>query len=263
MTLRPFHLLPLFLLSACGSGSSDGNSSAAAAAGGGGGAAGVSGSSGAAGAAGAATAGGGDSAGGASQDAGAGGASTAGQNACCDASDTPGCADDAIQTCICDIRPECCSAAWDAACVALVDEKRCEPDVRTCVCQDWQQSQCCDTEWTTLCAFTAEDKCGGSAACVDPLQTPPTATNACCEAATTPGCSDTDIETCVCDQLPDCCTTAWDSVCVELVRQQTCAPDVRTCVCQDWGLSECCDTQWTDFCTITAEQKCNAQNTCG
>jgi len=34
-------------------------------------------------------------------------------------------------------------------------------------------------------------------------------------------------------------------------------------VCQDWQQTGCCDTEWTNFCTITAEQKCNAQYTCG
>jgi hypothetical protein len=155
--------------------------------------------------------------------------------------------------------------ASDGGAASTAGESECSEEVRHCVCEEWQQSICCEGDWTTFCALTAADKCGAAPPCgQEPIVAPPSdlRANACCTTATTPGCADESVEACVCDLLPECCTVAWDSLCVQLVREQHCAPDVRTCLCDDWEQESCCSTRWTSFCTITAEEKCDAETTC-
>jgi hypothetical protein len=84
---------------------------------------------------------------------------------CCAAHDGPGCGDPEIEACVCDILPDCCTGEWDFLCAQIVAEKRCEPGVRECVCNEWEQSTCCEQEWTDFCAITAEAKCGASPPC--------------------------------------------------------------------------------------------------
>ncbi len=54
--------------------------------------------------------------------------------------------------------------------------------------------------------------------------------NSCCEANTTPGCNDPEIEACVCDNDPWCCGMddegdgIWDQFCVDDVGNQSCGP---------------------------------------
>ncbi len=54
--------------------------------------------------------------------------------------------------------------------------------------------------------------------------------NSCCEANTTPGCSDPGIEACVCDNDPWCCGMdpqgmgVWDQLCVDDIDNENCGP---------------------------------------
>lgn len=48
------------------------------------------------------------------------------------------------------------------------------------------------------------------------------APNNCCKPATTPGCSTASVSTCVCAQDNFCCSTAWDSMCVQEVDEFKC-----------------------------------------
>ena len=149
-------------------------------------------------------------------------------------------------------------------------QRECQPDaVKTCVCTTWQLDQCCSGEWNVVCQTTAEEKCQ-AAKCLPPPEPPPDAgpvdptKGACCAVHTTPGCADTDVETCICKLLPDCCTNMWDSICVQLVREKHCEPGVRDCVCMTWQQQACCDTAWTDICRDVAEDpnKCHSQPSC-
>ena len=87
------------------------------------------------------------------------------KGACCATHTTPGCDDSAVETCICALLSDCCTKQWDSVCVQLVREKHCEDGVRTCVCDQWQQSSCCDTQWTNACGLIAESKCGAQPSC--------------------------------------------------------------------------------------------------
>jgi hypothetical protein len=185
-------------------------------------------------------------------------------NGCCEAHAGAGCGDPALEACVCELRPECCSERWDETCVRLLDEKHCEPGVRECLCGDWQQSQCCEGVWDTFCRITAEEKCAARPSCnTEPVAAPPATKGSCCAVGSGGGCADPEIEACVCGLLPDCCTRTWDAVCVQLVVEKHCQPGVRTCLCEDWEQGACCETRWTDFCEMTAELKCGATLDCG
>jgi hypothetical protein len=84
---------------------------------------------------------------------------------CCYAHSTPGCADPAVEQCVCSMLPECCSKAWGPACEQFIREERCEPDVRGCVCQAWKVATCCDTEWTQACTTSAIERCNANPIC--------------------------------------------------------------------------------------------------
>ena len=88
----------------------------------------------------------------------------------------------------------------------------------------------------------------------------------CCVAQTTPGCSNADLEVCVCEKDQSCCTTAWALPCVLIVQQKYCQAGVRDCVCGtdagQWGQTSCCSTDWTSTCDSVASLKCNAVQGC-
>jgi hypothetical protein len=88
----------------------------------------------------------------------------------------------------------------------------------------------------------------------------------CCSEHDTPGCSNADLQVCVCEMVPQCCTESWGAPCVLFVTQKYCQPGVRECVCGDgqgqWGQSSCCDLEWADFCDSVAETKCDAVPGC-
>lgn len=84
---------------------------------------------------------------------------------CCQAGTEAGCSDPSVEECICALVPDCCTDKWDAICAQLVREKHCEPGVRQCVCEEWQQANCCEAAWTGFCAITAEEKCSAEPEC--------------------------------------------------------------------------------------------------
>jgi hypothetical protein len=88
----------------------------------------------------------------------------------------------------------------------------------------------------------------------------------CCAEQGTPGCSNPDLEVCVCEKIQSCCTTAWTLDCVLVVQQKYCQPNVRDCVCGtdagQWGQTACCKMDWTSTCDSVATLKCNAVQGC-
>jgi len=88
----------------------------------------------------------------------------------------------------------------------------------------------------------------------------------CCSAQTTPGCDDSNLELCVCQKIPSCCTTAWTLACALIVQQKYCQGNVRDCVCGtdagQWGQAQCCTTDWSSTCDSVATLKCNAVTGC-
>lgn len=135
--------------------------------------------------------------------------------------------------------------------------------IESCVCEDWQQDACCSEEWDTFCQVTAEQKCGATVNCAATTDGGPGSKGACCAAHAEPGCSEPEVESCICDLLPDCCTDSWDALCVQLYNEQHCGDGVRECVCKDWELDRCCTESWTTLCALTAEEKCGGTPSCG
>jgi hypothetical protein len=85
----------------------------------------------------------------------------------------------------------------------------------------------------------------------------------CCAERATPGCGNADLEVCVCEKDPSCCTKAWGKQCVAIVEAKYCQPTVRDCVCGgEQGQTQCCDSQWTSFCDSVAKLKCDAVQGC-
>ncbi|MCA9552247.1 MAG: putative metal-binding motif-containing protein [Myxococcales bacterium] len=93
--------------------------------------------------------------------------------------------------------------------------------------------------------------------------------NTCCQAQSSPTCSDGGITQCVCATDPYCCNTAWDSVCVGEVTSLQCGvcapppPPTGSCCqaqsspsCADQSVaacvcavdSYCCSTAWDGIC---------------
>ena len=97
----------------------------------------------------------------------------------------------------------------------------------------------------------------------------PVSAGDCCETDSSPGCSDTGVEACVCAVDSYCCTTAWDGLCVSEVESLGCGtcdaatccsaetipgcelPSVEACVCA--VDSYCCTTAWDSVCATEVE----------
>ncbi len=93
-------------------------------------------------------------------------------------------------------------------------------------------------------------------------QAPPEAGGACCVPQANAGCTDTDVETCVCAIDSFCCTTQWDASCVTIADESCgacsfscCEPHgtpgcdveiIQDCVCDQDPF--CCTNQWDDVC---------------
>ncbi|MBX3355248.1 MAG: hypothetical protein KF724_06080 [Phycisphaeraceae bacterium] len=149
---------------------------------------------------------------------------------CCVKKATPFCNNKDCCETVCGFDPFCCSGSWDTICVSLAtltcptlncpcgtSTAGCfQAHVRTgcnntLCCQlvcEWD-SFCCLVQWDTLCANFAKSQCGTNGACVP-------GTGSCTTTHSTPGC-DSPPSCCsiVCTFEPQCCTVAWDAICVE------------------------------------------------
>jgi len=100
----------------------------------------------------------------------------------------------------------------------------------------------------------------------------------------TPGCTDPDIQACVCDNDPFCCSDFWDLACVGKVGTLLCAPScepddddgyccdpasgqagceinsIEMCVCE--ADSFCCDIAWDMDCVNEIEESNCGTATC-
>ena len=204
---------------------------------------------------------------------------------CCEALRVAGCADPAVESCVCDVDPFCCDSQWDAICVdtALLncniecpnDGSCCaqspgsgcgDASIEDCVCS--QLAVCCEGSWNIDCMLVAEQSC--KAACFS-------ANDCCAVAPGVPGCDDPVAWACVCDADPYCCDTQWDAMCVAgAVTCGACSPAPAGMCCEEnagGGCTDpsggpgtmncvcltnpsCCDTAWTQECIMVAEESC-------
>ncbi|MHC4414149.1 MAG: hypothetical protein ACYS0G_02575 [Planctomycetota bacterium] len=152
---------------------------------------------------------------------------------CCVANGTPGCADTACCTIVCDSDPYCCDVDWDGVCAeqaqALCDCSGgfCGPGNGNCCvangtpgCEDTECCEsictadpfCCDQEWDAMCAAQAQAACDCSGGVCGP------GNGTCCVANGTPGCEDIDCCNAVCAADPWCCDVEWDGQCAEAAQ---------------------------------------------
>ncbi|MFM1821774.1 MAG: hypothetical protein RI967_40 [Planctomycetota bacterium] len=152
---------------------------------------------------------------------------------------TPSCSNGAVCEAVCIALPECCSIAWDEACVefakTLVDEcgapaagsclaphdnPNCaDTDCCTTVCTI--DPRCCETVWDESCVRWAERYCF---TCGNPRA------GSCCHENQTPYCDDRACCEAVCEIDPFCCETRWDFVCGE---SATTICNLPNCLCGD------------------------------
>jgi hypothetical protein len=253
---------------------------------------------------------------------------------CCEAHDTPGCKDPAVQKCVCAIDAYCCDVKWDSICVGEVEGEGCgscaagetcgdgacgagetcdncpddcgacpgqgdcceakqtpgcdEAAVQNCVCA--QDSYCCDVKWDSICAgevtslgcgsCEAGPKCGnGKCEAAESCTTceqdcgPCDQPGDCCHVQQTKGCNDPTIQACVCAQDSFCCNYSWDQICVNEVEELGCGScsgggcgdgacgvdeDCTTCPedCGPCGGASCCEAHDTPSCDDAAVAEC-------
>jgi hypothetical protein len=208
--------------------------------------------------------------------------------ACCDPSGLPGCGDPSVEACVCESDPYCCEVAWDVDCAGKVERLGCgfcgqsddgftgtcctastspgcgDAEIEACVCA--LDPLCCSQDWDALCVDLLVDS--GCGTCEGGVQT-------CCEAMDGPGCAaDAEVEACVCDAAPECCSEAWTQTCGQLVSVLGCAVcgpsepepqecchhgagggcsevEVESCVCAVDPY--CCQVLWDDQCVAAVD----------
>ncbi len=126
---------------------------------------------------------------------------------CCESMTTPGCADPAIEACVCAKDSFCCATAWDYICVG---------EASSC------GGQCNAGPMESICDDATDDDgdgkidCGDSDCYYDPICVD-VPIGACCTADIfVAGCPESPVvEGCVCATDAFCCDYGWDSQCVE------------------------------------------------
>jgi hypothetical protein len=176
----------------------------------------------------------------------------------------PGCADDAVEACVCALDDLCCdvSNGWDALCVTEVDLHGCgdcggaqatkglcceangspgcdDPTIEACVCAE--DPFCCDPQqtWDALCVSKVDELACGSCGGETPTK------GDCCEGHDTPGCSDLAVQSCVCADDNWCCTNTWDALCASKVGVLGC------------GTCQAPEQVCTDTCQFANDQLCD------
>ena len=172
----------------------------------------------------------------------------------------------------------------DLGCCTPHDSPSCDDEtVAECVCA--RSAFCCAFEWDAQCVDVAENECGGCGMTDDgntdttddgATDTGTGGPGTCCEVQATPGCSNSDIETCVCALDAFCCDNSWDGMCVGSAVGDCGAncPSVDTCCtagpagCVNEELedcvcaidADCCMSGWDGECVSISIMQCD--NTC-
>ncbi|MEJ7729464.1 MAG: hypothetical protein WKG00_09625 [Polyangiaceae bacterium] len=216
---------------------------------------------------------------------GQGGGNPYGYDACCAASNAPGCGAPNIESCVCAFDDYCCTSAWDVECVT-----------RAIACGACDAAAGVATGSGVGPATTssgAASGAGGGSSSTSATSAASTSSASsgggggdCCMPNGSPGCNDVAIESCVCGADLFCCDTAWDAACVDGAMacggcggssaassssssgggSSACcltsslpgcsdAP-VEACVCTLDPY--CCDTAWDSTCVSEAENDCSA-----
>lgn len=178
---------------------------------------------------------------------------------CCEIHDGIGCDEAAVQACVCDESPECCTFGWDDLCVdrALACDATCMPDPDPTT----MTTDPSDTSQTDPETGPSDDSTGNPGGNDGP----------CCEAVQSgTGCGDADITACTCDVDPYCCEEFWDEYCVAEASQycpidcgNDCCMAHDATACNDAEVFGCvieqmesCYDSWSQSCVDTAQAQC-------
>lgn len=156
---------------------------------------------------------------------------------CCTVQNTAMCEDPQIVACVCQGDPYCCTDRWDSLCVQHVVDYGC--------------ADVCDAppEPEVVCG---DGVCSGDEGCEDcPADCGECfVASGCCVSQDGPGCPAPDVEACVCQVDPYCCTTRWDDICVNEVTSEGCSScqqePVPVCGDGTCDPSESCESCRTD-----------------
>jgi hypothetical protein len=94
---------------------------------------------------------------------------------------------------------DCCSTSGTSGCN--------DPGVLACVCEG--DEFCCSTEYDGVCVTQAQSRCG--LAC--DVRAPE---SDCCAPSGVPGCTQPEVQACICDIDPFCCIFRFDENCVNV-----------------------------------------------
>jgi hypothetical protein len=133
---------------------------------------------------------------------------------CCSAHDGPGCGNELVAECVCELGSYCCNTAWDTACVSAVDELGCGICPLTPLPADDGSGS--GSGGTSGVAGDAGAGGVGSAPEVGDW-------TSCCAKQVGAGCGDELVEACVCHVDAYCCDKKWDRYCAEETELLGCA----------------------------------------
>jgi hypothetical protein len=161
------------------------------------------------------------------------GAECLGPGSCCETTLEPGCNDPEVNACVCATDYRCCLQSYDELCITQAQaecglvcgmppaENDCcsaapnpgctDPATQDCVCK--LDPMCCLGPYDENCVNLAASECGADCAAPPP-------SGSCCEPSVSPGCTDSEVEACVCTDDPFCCEKEFDAVCVDVAQSQ-------------------------------------------
>ena len=207
-----------------------------------------------------------------------------GNGSCYSAHPTPYCNKPECCANICSTDPFCCSTEWDSFCAnaAITSCPSCDnpsngscysahptpycnkPECCTTVCA--ADPFCCSTQWDAFCVNRAITDCPS---CDNP------ANGDCLVVHATPYCNTPECCTTVCAADPFCCSTQWDSACVQKANElcvrtcggslaaDCCTPhdgthcsDATCCAAVCAADPFCCSTRWDTLCANRAIDTC-------
>ncbi len=159
---------------------------------------------------------------------------------CCESSESSGCEDDGITSCVCGKDFSCCSIAWDDACVnqaytcgcsGTCGDGACEPDEACSTCPDD-----CGT-----CPYCGDGECNNGEGCTTCPGDCVACDGDCCSSNGSVGCNDPTCQQIVCSQDTFCCNTSWDGLCAGAALDlcNVCGGGT-ICVDRERGLGEDC-----------------------
>jgi hypothetical protein len=160
---------------------------------------------------------------------------------CCEAQGHPGCGDEDVRTCVCDLEPSCCQSLWTENCVSLISKNECGVcEATTCgdlTCDEEETCDSCPTDCGP-CVMCGDETCDASESC----SSCPDDCGECPPAVCGDDVCEDGEETC--DECPEDC-----GVCPSVCGDGTCQLDESCETCSD-DCGPCAAGCGDDVCTI-------------